>query len=320
MSTTTIDPMAESRATDYEVEVDLSQTERNYPAVGDYYKANCSRDDIPVTYQPGLSNYSNLNLGDDRIMFKESLMTATFKRPPPGKTDREIRNRRKPAHVRCAEYVDAVRTIGFDEVERMERIIRDKLRQRSMETSSPFQVRKSFKFFDRDKEDALDMYGFINAMEFLGFQFTEMQVCALFARYDTELTGLIDYMYLYQRCMEKNDDVPVVWPPTPHLGVIFKQGEVPEPPKKQNIEANNFEDGEIRHLQAAEIKRIFLMVDKNDKGFIYTDEMELLLLALNMNMVPSEVSKVIEVCDADNTGKIQFTDFFNWWYQDQRSG
>jgi Ca2+-binding EF-hand superfamily protein len=87
--------------------------------------------------------------------------------------------------------------------------------------------------------------------------------------------------------------------------------------KKQNIEANNFDDGEIRHLQSAEIKRIFLMVDKEDKGFIYTDELELLLLALNMNMVPSEVSKVIAACDTDNTGKIQFTDFFSWWYQDQ---
>lgn len=199
--------------TEYEPDYDLNQKERNYPSIKNYYEASCKRKDIPVTYQPGLSNFSNLNLGDDRIMFKESLMDASFRREKREKSLKQTRHRAKPKHVLVREYVDAVRAVGFDEVEHMERVVRDKLRQRSMATSSPFQVRKSFKFFDRENENALDVYGFINAMEFLGFQFTELQVFALFARYDTTLCGMIDYMYLYQRCMEKDDDKPVVWPP-----------------------------------------------------------------------------------------------------------
>jgi len=302
-------------STDYEPDYDLNQTERNYPSIKNYYQASTKRDDMPITYQPGLSNFSNLNLGDDRIMFKESLMAATFKREKRDLSDKQVRHRNKPRHVRVREYVDAVRAVGFDEVERMERIIRDKLRQRSMATSSPFQVRKSFKFFDRENEEALDVYGFINAMEFLGFQFTELQVFALFARYDTQLTGLIDYMYLYQRCMEKDDDKPVVWPATDHLGVKFEQGQPPEPPKKMDLPAHHFNDDEIRELQSAELRRIFKLVDKDGKGYIDIKDVELLLMALNIKLIPSEIKDVLSIVDPENSGAINFDMFFDWWYQ-----
>jgi Ca2+-binding EF-hand superfamily protein len=298
----------------FEPDCDLTETKRNYPSVKDYYEASSTREDIPVTYQPGLSNFSTLNLGDDRIMFTESLMFTEMKKEGPKMTDAQLRNRAKPTHVRQREYVDAVRTIGFDEVERMERIIRDKLRQRSVATSSPFQVRKSFKFFDRFGDNGkLDMYGFINAMEFLGFQYTELQVIAMFARYDTALEGLIDYMYLYNRCMDKNDDVPVVWPKTDHLGVEFVQGQTPEPPKKQNIAAHNFQADEIMTLQRAEIQRIFNMIDRNNKGYVEASEMELLLLALKMNLTPSQLTDVIRATE-DGSGRVQFQPFFEWWF------
>ena len=300
---------------DYEPHYDLNQKERNYPSIKNYYQASCKEQDKPVTYQPGLSNYSNLNLGDDRIMFKESLMDATFKREKRELTLKQTRHRSKPQHVLLREYVDAVRAVGFDEVERMERIIRDKLKQRSMATSSPFQVRKSFKFFDRENREALDVYGFMNAMEFLGFQFTELQVFAIFARYDKELTGMIDYMYLYQRCMEKDDDKPVVWPNTDHLGVKFEQNVPVEPPKKENIEAYNFDDDEIRILQQAELKRIFGMVDKQDTGYIPTGDLEIVLMALRMNLLPAEMISVQNVLDSEKTGNISFGEFFNWWYK-----
>ncbi len=300
---------------DYEPDYDLNQTERNYPSIKNYYEASCTQKDKPVTYQPGLSNFSNLNLGDDRIMFKESLMDATFCREKRELSHKQMRHRDKMPNVLRREYVDAVRTIGFDEVERMERIIRDKLRQRSMATSSPFQVRKSFKFFDRENNNALDVYGFINAMEFLGFQFTELQVFAIFARYDTTLSGMIDYMYLYQRCMEKDDDRPVVWPSTDHLGVKFEQGQAPEAPKKQNLAAHTFEADEIRIMQQAELKRIFTLVDKQDTGYIVKDDLEIVLMALQINLMPKEITELIELVDPSGSGKISFGDFFNWWFK-----
>lgn len=298
-----------------EVEVDLNQTTRNYPSVGDYYQASSVRDDIPITYQNGLSNYSSLKLGDDRIMFKESVLCATFKpEDHVTLTDQQVRNRAKSSRVRCREYVDAVRAVGFDDVERMERVMRDKLRQRSMATSSPFQVRKSFKFFDIEKMGLLDTVGFTNAMEFLGFQFTEVQVLALFARYDTDLSGFIDYMALYARFMEKNDDVPVVWPPTDHLGVKFEQGASKQPDAKVDVTPHSFEAKEVETLQEAEIKRVFNLVDAQKNGFITNEGLEILLMALNIPSTPQEVAKIMTQVDTTGSGKVSFDAIFKWWY------
>lgn len=167
----------------YEVDVDLG-SRRKYPSIREYYEASSTTDDKPITYQNGLSNYSSLVLGDDRITVKESILTATFKPAElPPKTDYQIRDAQKPPHVRRREYIEAARVVGWDEVDRMERNIRDKLRQRSFATSSPFQVRKSFKFFDRENRGSLDQTEFTNALVFLGFEFSDKQISALFARY-----------------------------------------------------------------------------------------------------------------------------------------
>ena len=196
---------------------------RKYPSIREYYEASSTTEEKPITYQKGLSNYSSLVLGDDRIMFKESVMTATFRpEEPPSLTQHQIRDRKKPANARRREYIDAVRMIGgWEDVDRMERIIRDKLRQRSFATSSPFQVRKSFKFFDFENKGGLDREAFTNALVFLGFEFSEKQITALFARYDVGLTGFIDYMLLYKTCMKRDDDKPNGGLPiqdTSHLG------------------------------------------------------------------------------------------------------
>ena len=92
-----------------EVDVDLNEL-RKYPSVQEYYIASSKDDSKPITYQNGLSNYSSLVLGDDRIMFKESLMTATFKpNPPMVLTEDQVRLRAQPVQVRKREYIDAVR-------------------------------------------------------------------------------------------------------------------------------------------------------------------------------------------------------------------
>jgi hypothetical protein len=45
-----------------------------------------------------------------------------------------------------------------------------------------FQVRKAFKFFDREASLRISIEGFTRALEFLGFQFSESQNTALFGR------------------------------------------------------------------------------------------------------------------------------------------
>jgi hypothetical protein len=92
-----------------EVEVNLNDL-RKYPSIQEYYIASSTTDFVPITYQNGLSNYSSLVLGDDRIMFKESLMTSTFK-PANAMvlSEEQLRSRAKPVQQRKREYIDAVR-------------------------------------------------------------------------------------------------------------------------------------------------------------------------------------------------------------------
>ena len=317
--------MRSSTASSFEPVIDLQKDNRKYPSIRDYYEASSTTDEKPITYQKGLSNFSSLNLGDDRIMFKESVMTATFKpEEPPELTEFQIRNRQKPAHARRREYIDAVAAVSWDEVDRMERIIRDKLRQRSFATSSPFQVRKSFKFFDHENNGGLDQPAFANALMFLGFEFGEKQITALFARYDVALTGFIDYMLLYKTCMIRDDDKPNGGMPIPDKSHLYDD----MPSEKGGSQASGgsvslggFEDileedemtQELRIIQQAEVKRVFNMIDSSKRGFIMECDIELLLMSLNLPMTPGEMD-LVKFQIGPRDGKISFENFFSWWF------
>ena len=100
---TTSSPSSKFRASNpgnvQEVEVDLNDM-RKYPSVQEYYMASSKTDDVPITYQNGLSNYSSLVLGDDRVMLKESLMTFDFKpKFAMELSDEQLRLRARPANV-----------------------------------------------------------------------------------------------------------------------------------------------------------------------------------------------------------------------------
>ena len=61
-----------------EPEMDIRGKKKDYPSINDYYKA-ASRGDKPIQYQHGLSNYSCVQLGDDRISFKKSLSQDAYR-------------------------------------------------------------------------------------------------------------------------------------------------------------------------------------------------------------------------------------------------
>ena len=207
------------------------------------------------------------------------------------------------------------RAIGWKEVDRMERIIRDKLRQRSFATSSPFQVRKSFKFFDTEKCGTLDTIGITRAFVFLGFEFSYKQILALFARYDTNLSGTVDYMKVYKTCMDKDDDAPPIIPDVSHLGEDVDLGSRPSTSLAESSTKSDtgYTDEELTHLQRAEINRIFSMLDKVGSNSIHGDELELLLLALNVNLTPNELSSVKAIICNQEDQRIYFDSFFSWW-------
>jgi hypothetical protein len=171
---------------------------RAYPSIKDYYNASSTEVNKPIQLQSGLSNYSSLVLGDDRISVSESIMNATYRSAVENKMTIESPSKAKSTFFRRREYKERV---GKIEVDRLERVMKDKLVQRSLKTSSAFQVNKAFKFFDREQCLRIPIEGFTRALEFLGFQFSEIQNLALFARYDTEFEGEIIYMDFISKAM-----------------------------------------------------------------------------------------------------------------------
>lgn len=142
-----------------------------------------------------------LQLGDDRIAFGESILSESYRLPVEAKMVIESPSKGRSHERRRRDYEDAHMRVGDVEIDRLERVMKDKLFQRSYMTSSPFQVRKAFKFFDRERCLRIHIEGFTRALEFLGFQFSEMQNLALFARYDPDGTGMIDYMSFIKNAM-----------------------------------------------------------------------------------------------------------------------
>merc|ERR1712216_933739 len=68
--------------------------------------------------------------------------------------------------------------------------VREKLDQRNR---ANLQLRRAFKFFDRDSSQTIDIGELSDALEAFGLQFSEAQVVALFAMYDKNNEGSINY-------------------------------------------------------------------------------------------------------------------------------
>jgi hypothetical protein len=161
----------------------VSDQKSTRPSIAAYYKA-ASKGDKPLKYQHGLSNYSQVQLGDDRISYKKSVSQDMYKIDAERANSMKISGSAtsaKSLKQRKLDYTEAHEIVGVDKIFDMEQMMRDKLHQRTK--TGPFQLRKTFKYFDRDGSGGIDFKEFQRAMELMGFQFTEMQQLALFARY-----------------------------------------------------------------------------------------------------------------------------------------
>lgn len=259
--------------------LDVSAT-RKYPSVKDYYIAS-SHKDKPIQLQSGLTNFSGLQLGDDRIQFTESVMAVTFASEK--KTRTLSPSKQQSYYVRQREYEQARQVVTESDLDHLERVMKNKLQQRSEHVSSPFQIRKAMKFFDADRSGFISLEDFAHALEFLGFQFTDVQNKALFARYDTDCSGGIDYMTFINQAMfdQTISHKPGVEEARREVQRI-KGESIPGTPKNPiNNERPDFDDEELRAMQEAELKRIFTLVNRqNPSDCVSKSEFELLLLTL----------------------------------------
>ena len=163
-------------------EMAVAGKKKDHPSISDYYKAS-ARGEKKIQYQHGLSNYSSVQLGDDRVSFKKSLSQDAYRLDTEQAETISVSKycqAEKTFKQRKADYDEANYVVGLNKIHEMEQMMRDKLQQRTK--TGPFQLRKTFKYFDRDGSGGIDFSEFQRAMELMGFQFTEMQQLALFAR------------------------------------------------------------------------------------------------------------------------------------------
>lgn len=297
------DKIKNARATfSMDIDSDTAERKRTYPSQQDYYLAHNKNEDpdAPVNLEPGLSNYSSLKLGDDRISFSESVLSATFRLPVEDLMGIPSPSRSKTQHSRKREYQDALVKVGETELNRLERVMKDKLFQRSYETSSPFQVRKAFKFFDRELSLRIPIEGFTCALEFLGFQFSDIQNLALFARYDPEYVGTIDYMRFISDAMF-------------YAAVEPDFGQTNFAPAVKECKDETETKKPDPSLERSRIKATFDMVARNDEGEIDADELDVLMMSLGYKLKTAEIESCKkDILGGEGTGKITFQLFHEW--------
>jgi Ca2+-binding EF-hand superfamily protein len=283
----------------------VSGKTRPYPSIQEYYLAASHDASTKLTYQPGLSNFSSLVLGDDRITFGKSLAAEQFKLTPELSqrmsvmSEAELRMRTKSPQQRRRDYIEAMSVVGESSVDRMEAMMREKLHQRTK--TGPFQLRKTFKFFDRDGSGAIDIGEFSRALELMGFQFTDMQILALFGRYDKDVYGEILYQDFVDTCAE-DDTIRSSFTnlKLKHVVEAISVGEHGAESKERMLSKEGDDsDDEIVDgtMSREEVLRVFRMLDKSSSGRIALDEFELLLLALRMSLTQGELANVcINTC------------------------
>jgi len=303
----------EELAISMDIHPDATSQHRIYPSIRDYYEGKRVDKKRPMQLQKGLSNFSGLVLGDDRIAFSESILSATYRIPVEEKMAIESPSKNKTVHSRKRDYKDALDSVGEVELNRLERVMKDKLFQRSYATSSPFQVRKAFKFFDREKTLAISIEGFTSALEFLGFQFADLQNTALFGRYDKNFSGVIDYMDFINTAMfysPFSSDAENAPPPKPKKN----------PPKPAPYEVNNdlynvpdVDEADLLNMQKAELRRVFNKIDSAGKGSMSIGQFEVLVMALGANLTLKEVHNCFTDMGIPDGDVLPFELFCDYW-------
>jgi len=302
-------------------EMDIRGKKKDYPSINDYYRA-ASRGDIPIQYQHGLSNYSNVQLGDERVSFKKSLSQDAYRldiyENENSKAEQGMNASSMLLKQRRESYAEANEVVGLNKIHEMEQMMRDKLQQRTK--TGPFQLRKTFKYFDRDGSGGIDFSEFQLAMELMGFQFTEMQQLALFARYDESCTGEVDYNDFVEKVMESDFKVVkkssnVKKNLSNMVSSTFAQSNSnwTTPVAEEEEDDSELEEDEVEKVRRREVKKMFDIVDKDGSGYIDKQELHELLKSLGKEFSRENVNEGFYAIDRDNSGRIEFTEFYEWF-------
>jgi len=300
-------------------EMEVAQKKKDHPTIADYYKSQ-SENHKPIQYQHGLGNYSNVQFGDDRVSFKKSMSQVMYQLPDEIADKMTISEcpQKKSMKQRMQDYEEANDVVGPNKIQEMEQMMRDKLQQRTK--TGPFQLRKTFKYFDRDGSGGIDFSEFQRAMELMGFAFTDLQQLALFARYDESCSGEVDYSEFVEKVME-SDFKGVSSGNKKALSALvsttFLHQQAGQP--LEGDDDSDIDEDELESFRMAEVHNLFNMVDEDGSGWIDQEEMANLLNSLGKSLSQDELDDGFAKLDKDGSGTIDFGEFYTW-YNEVQSG
>jgi calmodulin len=294
-------------------EMAVAGKEKEHPSINDYYKS-FAKSDKPIKYQHGLGNFSNVQFGDERVSFKKSMSQFIYQVPAEVADKMKISDhpQKKTKKHRMQDYEEANCIVGPIKIQEMEQMMRDKLQQRTK--TGPFQLRKTFKYFDRDGSGGIDFSEFQRAMELMGFAFTDIQQRALFARYDESCSGVVDYRNFVQKVMESDfkgvsSVSKIALSALVSPAFLHQQAGAP----LEGDDDSDFDDEELDNFRRAEVQKLFDIVDKDGSGLIDKEEMAHLLISLGKTLSKEEINLGFAKLDMDSSGHIDFDEFYAWY-------
>lgn len=142
-----------------------------------------------------------------------------------------------------------------------------------MDEKSCVQLRTIFEMFDSDGDGSITVKELESIAKALGHNLTETELLDLVKEFDFDGNGDLDYdefQALAKKCFPNGAANP----------------------------------------SADELKQIFQMADKDEKGFITAAELRELFVLMGETATDEDIDDMIEFADFDNDGKINIDDFF----------
>jgi Ca2+-binding EF-hand superfamily protein len=228
---------------------------------------------------------------------------------------------------RASHYRNASRIVGEGPIDAMEQMLRDKLNQRT--ASGPAQLRRNFKYFDRDASGDIDLDEFMFALDLMGLTFNYNQTVALFARYDRSISGTFDYQDFCDVLMEFDFGSIAKTSTGSNLKKMManifdfenttSQSSIDSRSSTNSSQNSSDEEDfesstDLSCVDVHHVRRVFDMLDRDGNGHLDMYEIQDLLEALGVtNLSHEQLRRGMSRLDLDGNNKVDFDEFFEWY-------
>jgi Ca2+-binding EF-hand superfamily protein len=332
----------------YDVQPD--SVKPNQHKISEYYMAELQRKKGTTDYQEGplfivkgLHNYSNLPPGDARV-FRASTTTheqythpldraeipAKYSHLQAGEnTDNDgqigpisgcpedtFRPTAIEAEKRMRYYRDAITRVSpASALDKMEELMREKLDQHASANGlRGYRLRNCFRFFDRDAKGIIDLTSFSKALDQVGLVMEKHMCVALFARYDRQRRGFIDYNEFINHLIEKvfftQNEAKQIASKIEVLRLYLKENgtlkdldPLPQDPTPQS----ELSDDEFMNRQR--LRTVYYGLDRGHVGSLNPNEFSCMLRLVGAICDPVAVTKIFDYVNTSGSGLISFEEF-----------